>query len=358
MIGAQGGQKIGLKNGKVEAMETKGSAELTTQAREVSKILQRARCEQALLRVFDEASTEREDGASPTIESSSPAVLEEIALEVALGAAALIRRRRGELADEHGHVGVVGTKTSEVDPVTEVDQASEKLIVEQLLQRVPGSRVLGEEGGLSSEHSAPGEVLWIVDPIDGTVNFLYGVPAYAVSIAAVVDGQPVAGVVVDVTAREAYVAHAGGPARRLKSDGAGADLLRVEPAEKETEAGKAPGNASDKALGKALIATGFSYLAEDRRRQAELLTRLLPKVRDIRRIGSAALDLCRVASGEVDAYFEHGLGPWDHAAGCLIAARAGAISVAPDYDVTKEAKALVLAVKPGVARELAELLVE
>ncbi len=339
-------------------MENTGSASMSAKAREVATILQRAESNQAPLRVFDEVSTVGEAGASTREKTLSPADLEAVALEVAREAAVLIRRRRGELADEHGHVGVVGTKTSEVDPVTEVDQASEKLITEQLLQRVPGSRVLGEESGLSSEDSAPGEVLWIVDPIDGTVNFLYGVPAYAVSIAAVVNGQPVAGVVVDVTGQVAYVAHAGGPARRLQdsagsadsSDKAAAVTLRVEPAEQEA----APGGA----LGKALVATGFSYVAEDRRRQAERLTRLLPQVRDIRRIGSAALDLCRVASGEVDAYFEHGLGPWDHAAGCLIAARAGAISVAPDYDVTKEAKALVLAVKPGVAAELAELLVE
>lgn len=325
---------------------------MSAKARKVATILQRAESNQAPLRVFDEVSTAGEAGASTREKTLSPADLEAVALEVARETAVLIRRRRGELADEHGHVGVVGTKTSEVDPVTEVDQASEKLITEQLLQRVPGSRVLGEESGLSSEDSAPGEVLWIVDPIDGTVNFLYGVPAYAVSIAAVVNGQPVAGVVVDVTGQVAYVAHAGGPARRLKdiADKAAAVTLRVEPAEQEA----APGGA----LGKALVATGFSYVAEDRRRQAERLTRLLPQVRDIRRIGSAALDLCRVASGEVDAYFEHGLGPWDHAAGCLIAARAGAISVAPDYDVTKEAKALVLAVKPGVAAELAELLVE
>lgn len=333
-------------------MENTGSASMSAKARKVATILQRAESNQAPLRVFDEVSTAGEAGASTREKTLSPADLEAVALEVARETAVLIRRRRGELADEHGHVGVVGTKTSEVDPVTEVDQASEKLITEQLLQRVPGSRVLGEESGLSSEDSAPGEVLWIVDPIDGTVNFLYGVPAYAVSIAAVVNGQPVAGVVVDVTGQVAYVAHAGGPARRLKdiADKAAAVTLRVEPAEQEA----APGGA----LGKALVATGFSYVAEDRRRQAERLTRLLPQVRDIRRIGSAALDLCRVASGEVDAYFEHGLGPWDHAAGCLIAARAGAISVAPDYDVTKEAKALVLAVKPGVAAELAELLVE
>lgn len=333
-------------------MENTGSASMSAKAREVATIFQRAESNQAPLRVFDEVSTAGEAGASTREKTLSPADLEAVALEVAREAAVLIRRRRGELADEHGHVGVVGTKTSEVDPVTEVDQASEKVITEQLLQRVPGSRVLGEESGLSSEDSAPGEVLWIVDPIDGTVNFLYGVPAYAVSIAAVVDEQPVAGVVVDVTGQVAYVAHAGGPARRLQdiADKAAAVTLRVEPAEQEV----APGGA----LGKALVATGFSYVAEDRRRQAERLTRLLPQVRDIRRIGSAALDLCRVASGEVDAYFEHGLGPWDHAAGCLIAARAGAISVAPDYDVTKEAKALVLAVKPGVAAELAELLVE
>lgn len=350
-----------IKNGKVEGMETMGSANLSAKARDVATILQRAQSEQAPLRVFDEVSTTGEAGASTRKKTFSPADLEAVALDVGLEAAALIRRRRGELADQHGHVGVVGTKTSEVDPVTEVDQASEQLIVEQLLARVPGSRVLGEEGGLSSEAGGPGEVLWIVDPIDGTVNFLYGVPAYAVSIAAVVDGQPVAGVVVDVTAQVAYVAHAGGAARRLKTGGAdsadsadSADLLRVESAEQGAETGKAPGEA----LGKALVATGFSYVAEDRRCQAQRLTRLLPNVRDIRRIGSAALDLCRVASGEVDAYFEHGLGPWDHAAGCLIAARAGAISVAPDYGVTKEAKALVLAVKPGVAAELAELLVE
>lgn len=315
-------------------------------AREVADVFQSAQSQQVPLRVFDEKSTAGDKGLPETKNRLSPAELEGVALEVGLAAAALIRRRRGELADDHGHVSVVGTKTSEVDPVTEVDQASEKLIAEQLLERVPGSRVLGEEGGLSSEETGPGEVLWIVDPIDGTVNFLYGVPAYAVSIAAIVDGQPVAAVVIDVTAQTAYVAHAGGLARRLRGSQQGAEALRVIPEGQESN------------LGQALVATGFSYVADDRRRQAQLLTRVLPKVRDIRRIGSAALDLCRVASGEVDAYFEHGLGPWDHAAGCLIAARAGAISVAPDYGVTKEAKALVMAVKPGVAKELAELLVE
>ena len=268
-------------------------------------------------------------------------------------AAGLVRRRRGELADDHGHIGVLATKTSEVDPVTEVDQASERLISQRLLENVPGSRILGEEGGLSGvpdERNPSDEVLWIVDPIDGTVNFLYGVPAYAVSIAAVIDGEPVAAVVVDITAHVAYAAHAGGDARRLRYDAHGelaqVETLRVVPED------------SDEALHKALVATGFSYVAEDRRSQAERLVRLLPKVRDIRRIGSAALDLCRVASGEVDAYFEHGLGPWDHAAGCLIAARAGAISVAPDYDVMKEEKALVMAAKPGIAVELARLLGE
>ena len=178
-----------IRNGKVENMENTGSASMSAKAREVATILQRAESNQAPLRVFDEVSTAGEAGASTREKTLSPADLEAVALEVAREAAVLIRRRRGELADEHGHVGVVGTKTSEVDPVTEVDQASEKLITEQLLQRVPGSRVLGEESGLSSEDSAPGEGLWIVDPIDGTVNFLYGVPAYAVSIAAVVNGS-------------------------------------------------------------------------------------------------------------------------------------------------------------------------
>lgn len=306
-----------------------------------------------LLRVFDETSTAGEDGASQSKERSTPKDLEAIALVVGREAAGLVRRRRGELADDHGHIGVLATKTSEVDPVTEVDEASERLISQRLLEHVPGSRILGEEGGfsgVSDELSSSDEVLWIVDPIDGTVNFLYGVPAYAVSIAAVINGEPVAAVVVDVAAHVAYAAHAGGDARRLSYDDHGRlaqiETLRVVPED------------SDEALHKALVATGFSYVAEDRRSQAERLVRLLPKVRDIRRIGSAALDLCRVASGEVDAYFEHGLGPWDHAAGCLIAARAGAISVAPDYDVMKEEKALVMTAKPGIAVELARLLGE
>ena len=227
-----------------------------------------------------------------------PEALLEVALEVARAAAALVRERAT------GVVEVAATKSSEVDVVTEADRASEELVRRMLEERRPDDAVLGEEG---DDKPGTSGVRWVVDPIDGTVNFLYGLPQYAVSVAAEINGEVVAGVVVDVAAGREYVAHRRADGSLVATrDGV---ALRVRP--------PAP-------LALMLVATGFSYDRDVRRRQAESLVRLLPQVRDVRRLGSAALDLCHVAEGTVDAYVEEGINPWDHAAGALVARAAGA----------------------------------
>ncbi|MQW76322.1 inositol monophosphatase [Nocardioides sp. dk4132] len=225
-----------------------------------------------------------------------------LALEVARAAAALVRERRTE------GVSVAATKSSEVDVVTETDRASEELIRALLRERRPDDAILGEEG---EDEAGTSGVRWIVDPIDGTVNFLYGLPQYAVSIAAEVEGRVAAGVVLNVATGTEYVGHL------TATDGAGSGGVATRDGVPLTVRGPAP-------LAERLLATGFSYSAELRRLQAEALVRLLPRVRDIRRLGSCALDLCHVAEGTVDGYVEEGVHLWDHAAGALIARAAGA----------------------------------
>jgi myo-inositol-1(or 4)-monophosphatase len=163
---------------------------------------------------------------------------------------------------------VADTKSSPVDVVTEADRAAEKLIYSRLTEARPGDGFLGEEGG--SADSTTG-VTWVVDPIDGTVNFLYGIPQYAVSIAASVDGEPVAGVVVNVASGEVFTATRGGGAML---DGRRLQVRDVVPLEQR------------------LVATGFNYVRDVRTLQAAAIGRMLATVRDIRRLGSAALDLC------------------------------------------------------------------
>lgn len=221
-----------------------------------------------------------------------------LASAVAAEAAALVRQRGGE------RVTVAGTKTSEVDVVTQADRDTEELIRRRVLAARPGDAFLGEE---SAEAGGTSGVRWIVDPIDGTVNFLYGIPQYAVSIAAEVHGEVVAGVVVDV-ARGVEYAVAPGPdgvpvARR---DGRPITVNAPTP------------------LDLTLVATGFSYDRGVRARQADAVGALLPQVRDVRRLGSCALDLCGVAEGTLDAYVEEGVNLWDHAAAGAIARAAGA----------------------------------
>lgn len=228
----------------------------------------------------------------------SPAALRALAVEVAQEAGALVRERR-----EAG-VSVAATKSSDVDVVTEADRASEELVRRLLGVARPGDGFLGEEG-----HDDTGStgVRWVVDPIDGTVNFLYGIPQYAVSVAAQRDGETVAGAVLQVATGSVWSAERAG-------DGSAASWRDGRPT-----AVRAPAPLSQR-----LVGTGFSYEARIRTLQAAAVGRLVPQVRDIRRFGSCALDLCAVASGMLDAYVEEGVNLWDHAAGALVAEGAGA----------------------------------
>lgn len=221
-----------------------------------------------------------------------------LAVDVATEAADLVRHRRLD-----GAV-VSGTKSSPTDVVTEVDKAAERLVFDRLMTARPGDGFLGEEGTGSESTSG---VEWIVDPIDGTVNFVYGIPVYAVSIAAAVDKETVAGVVMNVQSRETFTARRGGGAYR---DGARLHVARTGPV---------------RPLSQRLVGTGFNYVRETRVLQTVAVSAMLREVRDIRRMGSAALDLCAVAAGRYDAFVEEGLHPWDMAAGGLVATEAGAL---------------------------------
>ncbi len=225
-----------------------------------------------------------------------------------LNLARAVARQAGEmLADRRGRVVVVGTKSSPTDVVTEMDRAAEGLIRQQIAAERPQDAVLGEEGGQTGERSL---VRWIVDPLDGTVNYLYDLPDWAVSIAAEVAGQVVAGAVCVPRRNSMYFAALGGGAWRSDLAGPGARQLTCN---------------SGVPLARALVATGFGYEPGRRLVQGLIVSSLLPKVRDIRRNGAAAVDLCSLAAGNVDGYYERGVQYWDIAAGSLIAREAGAI---------------------------------
>ncbi len=194
------------------------------------------------------------------------------------------------------------TKTSPTDPVTEMDRAAEQLIVDIVLAERPHDGVLGEEGG---ERAGTSGVRWVLDPLDGTVNYVYRIPAFSVCVGVEVHGEAVAGVVFDAPRGELYAA----------ALGAGA-TCNGEPI--------GPTDATE--LPMSLIGTGFNYTATERARQIRAVAAILPRVRDIRRGGSAALDLCWVARGRLDGYFERGLHPWDSCAATLIVREAGAVA--------------------------------
>ena len=223
-------------------------------------------------------------------------------------------------------LGVAQTKSSPTDVVTEMDTAAERLIRSAILGHRPEDGFLGEEGG--AEPGASG-VRWVVDPIDGTVNYLYGLSAWAVSIGAELDGRPVAGVVLAPQLGEEYTAVRGG--------GAWLDGRRLAVHRPES-------------LDQALVATGFGYRAERRAVQGQIVAGLLPQVRDVRRGGSAALDLCAVAAGRVDGYFERGTHAWDRAAGALVATEAGA--VVEGFHGAPASEEMVLAAGPALFRGL------
>jgi myo-inositol-1(or 4)-monophosphatase len=237
---------------------------------------------------------------------TDPAELARIALTVAIEAGELIMDERPD------GLGVAETKSSATDVVTVMDQRSQDHLLARLGGLRPQDGFAGEERGGRAGESG---ITWVVDPIDGTVNYLYEIPAYAVSVAAVVgdpttDGtwQPVAGAVVNPVTGERYTAWLEGGSWRAVGD---EEPRRLRVAETS--------------LGQALCGTGFGYDADRRAWQAAVLTHVLPQVRDIRRLGSAALDLCRVAEGSLDVYYERGLNPWDIAAGWLVATEAGAL---------------------------------
>ncbi|WP_432278743.1 inositol monophosphatase family protein [Nocardia carnea] len=267
-------------------------------------------------------------------------LLRRIATHLAGIAAAHVRARRPEVFGSGAADTAVRTKSTPTDPVTVVDTETEQLIRDELARLRPGDHILGEEGGGDLAAAGDDEVVWVVDPIDGTVNFLYGIPAYAVSVAAVRGGRPVAGAVADVAASTVYAAGSGLGATRIGPDGSDT-ALRCNPV---------------RSAEMALVATGFAYGVRRRTAQAACVATLLPHVRDIRRIGAAALDLCMVAEGRVDAHYEHGLNPWDWAAGALIAAEAGAVLRLPPLATAGSAGALVVAAAPGIGGELFALL--
>lgn len=266
-------------------------------------------------------------------------------------AAAFVRRRRAEIVDDVSQAldsAAVRAKSTKTDPVTVVDTETERLLRERLKALRPGDAILGEEGGGPSPGStgpgsagtaSTGGVCWVLDPIDGTVNFVYGIPAYAVSIGAQIDGTSVAGAVADVCRGDIYSAALGLGSHVLT--GGQRRELRASPIAE---------------LSMALLGTGFGYSAQRRTAQGALLGHVLPLVRDVRRVGSAALDLCMVASGQLDVHYEHGLNPWDWAAGALIATEAGARVLLPDADRQETGAPVVVAAAPGIADEFMELL--
>jgi len=246
-----------------------------------------------------------------------------LARAVGREAAQFVRTSRPE-----GRVVVTSTKSSETDVVTAIDEACEELVRARIFAARPDDGFVGEEGrdvvGTSGTE-------WVVDPIDGTVNFVYGIPAYAVSIAARQDGRVVAGYVVNIATGDEWGAVAGSGSWRY--DGDARHVLTAPPGG---------------TVAHALVATGFNYVPEVRTHQATAMARLLPQVRDIRRIGSAAIDLCALAEGQFDAYVEQGLKPWDLAAGGLVAREAGVVLSGLDGEPDER---LVMAALPAIAPE-------
>jgi len=284
------------------------------------------------------ASGDPADPADPDEPRALRAVAERVVVEAVEHLRTLPRpwERPGAGSDRPGGRPGVSTKSTPTDVVTSADTALEALVRARLAQLRPGEPVVGEESGGSAD---PGGVTWVVDPIDGTVNFLYGLPWYAVSLAATRDGESLAGVVAEPAAGRLWSA----------ARGAGATLdgrpLRT------TEA-------TDLAL--TMVGTGFAYRPARRARQAAFIAGLLPRIRDVRRSGSSALDVCAVAAGWLDAHVEHGTNWWDWAAAALVAREAGAVVRTPGHGAADDGlgpDALVVAA-PGVAGALTALLRE
>lgn len=236
------------------------------------------------------------------------------------------------MRDERPAVLDVSTKSTATDVVTEMDHRSEQWIVERILEVRPNDAILGEEGG---ERSGSSGVRWVIDPLDGTVNYLYGLPGWAVSVGVEHDGVTLAGAVAIPMLDQVYSASRGG--------GAWCDGRRLQ-------------CSSASELDAALIGTGFGYAAQRRIAQGEVLAGVIGRVRDIRRAGAAAVDLCWVAAGLLDGYYERGLQPWDLSAGQLIVEEAG--GVVSGLRGVEASAAMVVAAGPALHGPLTAMLEE
>ena len=257
-------------------------------------------------------------GAPPRADGLLTA-LAETALQAARAAAAVLVRGLDSKLE-------VDTKISPTDMVSEVDFAAEAAVAQVIGLLRPDDSLVGEEGTSSSGSTG---VRWVVDPLDGTTNYLFGIPHFAVSIAAEVDGDTAVGVVIDPSRDETWAAAKGWGARR---NGVPCSVAT-----------------NRSSLETALVGTGFGYLPARRAWQSQVLTKVLPAVRDVRRFGAAALDLCWTGAGRFDAYFEWGLNPWDFAAGALVCSEAGGrVEALPGR--------LILAAPPHLFEPMRELL--
>ena len=236
------------------------------------------------------------------IERARPEDLLELALGIARQAGALLMDRPSSFE--------VSSKSTAIDIATQMDRASEKFIVDSLLASRPHDGIIGEEG--SSRHSASG-LTWVIDPVDGTVNYLYGIPGWNVSIAVKDESGVIAGVVHSPTINSTFTA--------IRGEGAYLNSRRIQCNDRVS-------------LDLALIGTGFAYDIHRRVEQGRIVAQLLPQIRDLRRLGSAAIDICYVASGALDGYFEFGLFEWDSAAAGLIAIEAGALITTDSMGIT------------------------
>lgn len=251
-------------------------------------------------------------------------VLRDVAVDLA--------REAGDMAMRGRRSGPVtaSTKSSSIDVVTEFDTASERLITDGLTSRRPHDGVVGEEG--AEVHTTSG-IVWHIDPIDGTTNFFFDIPLWAVSIGAVDDKGPVAGAV--------YIPGLGEMFSAARGKGAWVNDQPIRPRENSR-------------ISDALVATGFSYQIAQRPRHTHRVATMLNEVRDIRRLGAAAIDLCFVAAGRYDAYFEEGLNSWDLVAGQIIATEAGAIVTNFSGDIVTPQQ--VLASSPSLHQSMIELI--
>ncbi len=260
------------------------------------------------------------------------------------------------LASKEGRVEVAATKSSPTDVVTEMDGRAEELIRARILVARPDDAILGEEGG-QVDGAADAPARWVVDPLDGTVNYLYGLHDWAVSIAAEVDERIVAGAVYVPMRGELFTAVRGEGAWLESTRGSGTSGGPGESVIPDSTFERIPLRCRPGVpLDQALVATGFGYRAERRTVQGEVVAALLPRIRDIRRNGVASVDLCAVAAGRLDGYYERGLNYWDYAAGALIAAEAGA--VVGDSRGGPPSPSMTVAAGPGLFGPLRDALAE